>query len=97
MRRSIFIFILLLLSAALADDRSDYIRSHYAKYEFKIPMRDGAKLFTSVYVPYDRNAELPILLQRTPYSVGPYGAENYPSWLGPTKEFEEEGFIVSAR
>jgi len=29
------------------------IRARYAKYEFRIPMRDGVKLFTAVYVPKD--------------------------------------------
>ena len=31
----------------------DYVRSHYTKYEFRIPMRDGKRLFTAVYVPKD--------------------------------------------
>src|SRR5262249_19933375 len=29
----------------------EYIRAHYTKYDYRIPMRDGIKLFTSVYVP----------------------------------------------
>lgn len=73
--------------------RADYIRSHYAKYEYRVPMRDGVKLFTSVYVPYDKSKKYPLLMFRTPYSVGPYGADNYMDWLGPHKEFEEGGFI----
>ena len=31
----------------------DYVRSHYTKYEYRIPMRDGKRLFTAVYVPKD--------------------------------------------
>ena len=31
----------------------DYVRAHYTKYEFRIPMRDGKRLFTAVYVPKD--------------------------------------------
>ncbi len=31
----------------------DYVKAHYTKYEYRIPMRDGKKLFTSVYVPKD--------------------------------------------
>ena len=30
-----------------------YVKSHYTKYEYRIPMRDGKKLFTAVYVPKD--------------------------------------------
>ncbi len=40
-------------------------------------MRDGVKLFTAVYVPKDATVTHPILLQRTPYSVAPYGVDQY--------------------
>jgi hypothetical protein len=73
----------------------EYTRSHYTKYEFRIPMRDGIKLFTAVYVPKDLSQPYPILMQRTPYSVGPYGADNYRSVVGPSELAEKEGFIVA--
>ncbi|WP_193165575.1 CocE/NonD family hydrolase [Microbulbifer hainanensis] len=76
-----------------ADERAAYIRSHYAKYEYQIPMRDGAKLFTSVYIPYDRKDKYPILMQRTPYRVAPYGVGQYKTKLGPSEIFEKEGYI----
>jgi len=59
------------------DERAEYIRSHYAKYEYQIAMRDGVKLFTSVYIPYDKSVKLPMLMQRTPYRVAPYGIDKY--------------------
>ncbi|HKJ69360.1 MAG TPA: CocE/NonD family hydrolase [bacterium] len=74
-------------------DHAEYIRSHYAKYEYRIPMRDGVTLFTSVYMPYADTTTYPIFLLRTPYSVGPYGADRYPDQLGPHKAFDKEGFI----
>ncbi len=86
---------------SLADDppstRADDIRSSYAKFEFMVPMRDGTRLFTAVYVPYAANAKetLPILLVRTPYGSGPYGADEYRSVLGPSVEFEQDGFIFA--
>ncbi len=82
---------------ASADERSDYIRMHYTKYELKIPMRDGVKLFTSVYVPNDTKPDrsYPILLLRTPYSVGPYGIDLYKGTLGPSAEFEKSGYIFA--
>jgi predicted acyl esterase len=52
---------------------ADYVRANYTKFEFQVPMRDGVKLFTSVYVPKDRSREYPILMNRTPYSVAPSG------------------------
>ncbi|MFK3861302.1 MULTISPECIES: CocE/NonD family hydrolase [Pseudoalteromonas] len=75
------------------DKRAEYIRSHYAKYEYQIPMRDGTKLFTAVYVPYDKSSKYPIMMQRTPYRVAPYGVDKYKAKLGPSEIFEEEGFI----
>src|SRR5438445_1755484 len=71
------------------------IRARYTKYEFRIPMRDGAKLFTAVYVPKDAgpSKKYPFLIERTPYSVGPYGADNYPKRLGPARTFVADSFI----
>jgi putative CocE/NonD family hydrolase len=71
---------------------TNFVRLHYTKQDYRVPMRDGVKLFTSVYAPKDNTRPYPILLERTPYSVGPYGSNNYFGWLGPDS-FEREGFI----
>jgi len=72
----------------------DYIRAHYTKYEYRIPMRDGKRLFTAVYVPKDAaGGPYPFLMERTPYDVGPYGEDQYPKHLGPSEEFEKSGYI----
>jgi len=71
----------------------DWITAHYTKYEYTIPMRDGVKLFTSVYVPKDDSRQFPILMTRTPYSVSPYGMDNYRATLGPSERFAREGYI----
>ncbi len=60
-------------------DDSLFLREHYTKREVYIPMRDGVRLFTAIYMPKDRSKTYPILLRRTPYSCAPYGAEAYPS------------------
>src|SRR5580700_11062905 len=80
--------------AAPAPPTEDYVRSHYTKYEFRIPMRDGKRLFTAVYVPKDAaGGPYPFLMDRTPYNVGPYGEDRYPQRLGPSEEFEKAGYI----
>ncbi len=81
----------------LADERSDYIRAHYTKQEHLIPMRDGTKLFTSIYLPNDLDPDktYPILLFRTPYSIAPYGIDQYRGSLGPSAEFERSGYIFA--
>ena len=71
----------------------EYVRAHYTKYEFRIPMRDGKKLFTSVYVPKDTSQVWPFLMDRTPYSVAPYGEDVYKPELGPSDQFEKAGYI----
>ncbi|HUE43060.1 MAG TPA: CocE/NonD family hydrolase [Candidatus Sulfotelmatobacter sp.] len=69
------------------------IREHYTKHEYRIPMRDGVKLFTAVYIPKDTSVPYPFLIDRTPYSVAPYGADHYPKRLGPSIVFLTDGFI----
>jgi putative CocE/NonD family hydrolase len=69
------------------------IREHYTKYEYRIPMRDGVHLFTSVYVPKDTSVAYPLLVDRTPYSVAPYGEDQYRPTLGPSDAFERAGYI----
>jgi putative CocE/NonD family hydrolase len=72
----------------------DFVRAHYTKYEYRIPMRDGKRLFTAVYVPKDvTGGPYPFLMDRTPYNVGPYGEDQYPHSLGPSDEFEKAGYI----
>ena len=73
----------------------EYVKAHYTKYEFQIPMRDGTKLFTAVYAPKDQSKSYPVLLTRTPYSVQPYGVDKYPRDLGPWEGFAREGYIFA--
>jgi putative CocE/NonD family hydrolase len=85
-------------AAAAPADRAAFIRANYTKFEYRIPMRDGIKLFTSVYVPKDVFSEgrtYPILLQRTGYNVAPYGIDLYRNNLGPSELFEREKFIFA--
>src|SRR5690242_20496457 len=73
-----------------------YVREHYTKYEYKITMRDGVKLFTSVYAPKDDSQRYPILLTRTPYSCKPYGVDAYPIKLPDTlRTYAKERFIFA--
>ncbi|HJQ33598.1 MAG TPA: CocE/NonD family hydrolase [Pyrinomonadaceae bacterium] len=95
------IVLLFLLSAAAQaqtpaptpSQGADAVRARYTKYEYRVPMRDGARLFTAVYVPKDASQKYPFLLTRTPYSIAPYGVDNYRASLGPSESFEKEGFI----
>jgi len=72
---------------------SAYVREHYEKTEQLIPMRDGTKLFTAIYTPKDQTKKYPVLLNRTPYTVAPYGANEYKKSLGNFPAEMREGFI----
>jgi putative CocE/NonD family hydrolase len=92
------IFLLVLTgSSAIAqklNPDSVYYRENYTKHEYMIPMRDGVKLFTAVYVPKDESLKYPFLMMRTPYGCAPYGKDNYPaSRLGPSMELVKDGYI----
>lgn len=78
---------------AEADKHKDWVRANYSKFEYRIPMRDGTKLFTTVYRPNWSRGKFPIVLMRTPYSAGPYGASHYRGLLGPYPAFDKEGFV----
>lgn len=72
---------------------SAYVRQNYTKIERNIPMRDGIKLFTAIYIPKDKNQKYPFMINRTPYTVAPYGEDKYKTTLGPSPLFLREGFI----
>ncbi|TMQ35334.1 MAG: CocE/NonD family hydrolase [Planctomycetota bacterium] len=75
------------------ESAAKYIREHYTKQECRIPMRDGAKLFTVVYAPKETSQRSPMLMVRTPYGVGPYEKDKFRDNLGPNRFFEKEGYI----
>jgi predicted acyl esterase len=76
-----------------ASDLASYIRLHYAKAEHLIPMRDGVKLFTSIYLPCDKTRTYPFMLHRTLYSVTPYGTDKYPKRMYQSEHFVRAGYI----
>lgn len=58
-----------------------------------IPMRDGTKLFTAIYMPKDTSEKYPFLMMRTPYSCAPYGEDKFRRSLGPNGLFAKEKYI----
>lgn len=75
---------------------SAFVRQHYTKLDRQIAMRDGTRLYTVIYVPKEASANqpFPFLMQRTPYSAGPYGEDSYRlRGPGPSQELSQEGYI----
>lgn len=81
-----------LLSVAV--QAQNFVKDNYTKLDKQITMRDGVKLYTVIYVPKDSSQKYPIIMERTPYSAGPYGETNYPgNGPGPSKLLSEEKYI----
>ncbi|WP_205513786.1 CocE/NonD family hydrolase [Longitalea arenae] len=94
----LLIFALHLLVSVNAQHEQDsaWIRDNYTKKEVYIPMRDGTKLFTSIYIPKDASEKHPILITRTPYSCRPYGENNFNAglWERYTRYYARENYII---
>ena len=95
MKRTVLLIpaVALLTARLLAQPPVFSIPEHYTKYESSITMRDGKRLFTSIYVPKDASRSYPFLMTRTPYSVAPYGVDQFKTRLGPSEAFDKAGYI----
>jgi uncharacterized protein len=78
--------------AQQGDADSIYMREHYDKFEYSIPMRDGIKLFTVVYVPKDKSKQYPILLNRTCYNASGYS--DFKTYDHPSRYLVQDGYIL---
>src|SRR5256885_1032166 len=81
-------------SAESADTNTVWLAEHYTKYEHRIPMRDGVRLFTRVYAPKDDSEAWPVMLTRTPYALKPYGTDNYTDPSGSFRTLATNYFIL---
>lgn len=82
----------ILTAAQVLDADSLFMRENYDKFEYRIPMRDGAKLFTLVYMPKDKSKTYPILMNRTCYNASNYG--NYKTRNHPSSYLVRDGYIL---
>lgn len=87
MKKLLLLFSCFLTSALLFAQESDssWFLNNYKKIEQYIPMRDGIRLFTAIYIPKDTTQSHPFLMTRTPYSCRPYGENNYIQLWGSYK------------
>lgn len=98
--KKIILPLLLIIIVAGAKAQSEnqdsaWIKDNYTKLEQYIPMRDGIKLFTSIYIPNDKSEKHPVLMMRTPYSCSPYGKDFSPRlWGGHWKYYARENYII---
>ncbi len=85
----------ILFTTSTFSQGNTFLEEKYNKKEYRIKMRDGVRLLTSVYSPKDTSIKYPIIIWRTPYSVGPYGEDKYYSYNRYTWEhFIEAKYII---
>ena len=70
-----------------------FVKENFTKVDTTIAMRDGVKLYTVIYIPKDETEKYPFLMERTPYSAGPYGENYYAGSLGPNSALMKEKYI----
>lgn len=70
------------------------IRNRYNKQEVYITMRDGVRLFTSIYTPKDSTKTYPMLMMRTPYNSEPGGKDSFNGNLSGYYRFVKENYIM---
>ena len=70
-----------------------FIKENYSREEVYITMRDGTRLFTSVYAPKDKSQQYPILIHRTPYNIEGNEGE-YSGRLVNMYHLLKEGYII---
>lgn len=93
-RIPILIFMLIMVAEVYSQNTdSIYLRQHYDLKEYRIPMRDGAELFTAIYTPKDKSQDYPILLNRTCYNASAF--TDYQLSGYPTKYMIEDGYILA--
>lgn len=85
--------IFLLIAIQIHGQSTEFVRDNYTKIDTTITMRDGIKLYTIIYVPKDQSQQYPFLIERTPYSVAPYGKNNYARRIGPNTALMQEKYI----
>lgn len=80
------------------DSIMEFFKTHYAKHEYRIPMRDGVKLYTQVYTPipgeFADKGPYPFLMTRTPYSCGSYDNDTVKPRVTGNREMLESGYIL---
>jgi putative CocE/NonD family hydrolase len=94
-KRFILGFAVLALPFTVRAQDADFIRANFTKSEVLIPMRDGVRLFTSIFTPRDTSTRHPIVLMRTPYSVEPYGRDSVPQSVdNQVRAYMHQGYII---
>lgn len=93
MKSLITFLAILLCMTSFGQVQNNFVKENFNKTDTLIGMRDGVKLYTVIYTPRTMTGKMAILLERTPYSAGPYGDTNYARRVGPNPTLSKEPYI----
>ena len=91
---SLLLGVLIVMPALAQEITEQWVKDNYNKREEMITMRDGVRLFTSIYEPKDQSEKRPIIMTRTPYSCMPYGEGFNRSLWGSMKLYTQNSYII---
>lgn len=95
MKKILFVALLIISTSLFAQDIVlGTVGENYTKTEVHIKMRDGASLYTAIYMPKDHSKKYPIMMQRSPYGCAPYGPDKFKKGISPSETMMKEGYIV---
>ena len=81
-----------------AREAAEFFKTHFVKHEYRIPMRDGVKLYAAVYTPvagqFTDASPYPFLMSRTPYSCAPYGEDHVMPHVTGNQNLLHGGYIL---
>ncbi len=79
---------------AASPGSSEVLKQKYDKQEVYITMRDGIRLFTSIYTPKNTSVPHPVLMNRTPYNIEPGGEDQFNFFLQVYSRYIEDEYIM---
>jgi uncharacterized protein len=79
---------------AAAPNSEEALKQKYEKQEVYITMRDGVRLFTSVYTPKNNSVSHPILINRTPYDIEPGGPNSFNFFMQLYSRYTADDYIM---
>ena len=88
------IIIFMAVSYSSFSQSADGLKQKYDKQEVYISMRDGVKLFTSIYTPKNKKIAHPVLLNRTPYDIEPGGPESFNFFMMLYSRYTDDEYIM---
>lgn len=91
---AILIMMMAFSSPSYSQYSTEALKQKYDKLEVYITMRDGVRLFTSIYTPKNTSVFHPVLINRTPYNIEPGGSDNFNFFMQLYRRYAEEEYIM---